>query len=126
MGRLRPACGTVLRLNDNSVEPAADHVLLTERVSQEADEFDVIHSHIDYLLFPLLRHMKTPHVTTLHNRLDTPNLHNLFREFSDEPVVSISNDQRLPLCWANWQATVYHGLPENLYAFHHRRRAALF
>lgn len=113
--RLRSACTRALRLDPHSIDPVADHVYLAERVFCEAEEFDVVHSHIDYLFFPLLRRMRTPHVTTLHGRLDIPNLFNLYREFSDSPVVSISNNQRLPLSWANWQATVLHGLPERLY-----------
>jgi glycosyltransferase involved in cell wall biosynthesis len=115
--RLRPACPCALRLDPHTVDPMADHVCLAEQVFQEAANFDFVHSHIDYLAFPLLRRMATPHVTTLHGRLDIPNLRNLFREFRDEPLISISNNQRLPLAWANWHATVYHGLPDNLYTF---------
>lgn len=113
--RLRPGCRTALRLDPTSIDPVADHVFLAEQVFRNADEFDFIHSHIDYIGFPLLRRMQTPHATTLHGRLDIPNLHNLFREFSNEPIISISRQQQAPLAWANWQATVYHGLPENLY-----------
>ena len=114
---LRPACPTALRLDSHSVDPIADHINLVERAFQEASEFDVVHSHVDYLAFPLLRRMETPHVTTLHGLLDIRNLHRLYREFRDEPVISISDDQRLPLSWANWQATIHHGLPTDLYAF---------
>lgn len=117
---LRSACAQALRLDKTSIDPNADHVLLAERIFQESGEFDFIHSHIDYNAFPLLRRMTTPHVTTLHGRLDVPNLQNLYREFRDEPVVSISNRQRIPLAWANWQATVYHGVPEQIYTFHAR------
>jgi len=115
--RLIPVCHRALRLDKHSVDPVADHVLLAEKVFDDSQRYDVIHSHIDYLPFPLFRRMKTPHVTTLHGRLDIPNLYNLYREFDEIPIVSISNYQRLPLSWANWQATVYHGLPENLYTF---------
>ena len=116
---LRQMCEGALRLDKKSLDAGADHVYLAERVFQEAesDEFDVVHSHIDYVAFPLLRRMKTPHVTTLHGRLDIPNLRNLYREYDDEPLVSISNYQRRPLSRADWRATVYHGLPENLYQF---------
>lgn len=115
--RLRPMCHRALRLDKHSVDPVADHVFLAERVYQDSSEFDIIHSHVDYLPFPIFRRMKTPHVTTLHGRLDIPNLYNLYREFSDIPLVSISNYQRLPLNWANWVGTVYHGLPTDLYTF---------
>ncbi len=112
---LRPGSKCSLRLDKTSVDPVADHVYLAERVFREAEEFDLVHSHIDYIGFPLWRRMSTPHLTTMHGRLDIPNLYNLFQEFKEEPVVSISQHQRLPLAWANWQATVYHGLPEDLY-----------
>ena len=118
--RLRPMSKSALRLDKNSVEPQADHVYLAERVFQEAAEFDFVHSHIDYVAFPLLRRMSTPRVTTLHGRLDIPNLRNLYREFRDEPVISISTYQRRPLPLAAWQGTVHHGLPENLFSFHER------
>ncbi|HEV2319300.1 MAG TPA: glycosyltransferase family 4 protein [Verrucomicrobiae bacterium] len=113
--KLRPICRNALRLDPSSIDTQADHVLLMEKIFQDAGEFDIVHSHIDYPAFPLLRRMQTPHITTLHGRQDIPNLQNLYREFDDEPLVSISNRQRLPLPGANWQATVYHGLPEKLY-----------
>jgi glycosyltransferase involved in cell wall biosynthesis len=113
--KLRPICRNALRLDPSSIDPHADHILLAETVLQESEEFDIVHSHIDYPAFPLLRRMQTPHITTLHGRQDIPNLQNLYREFDDEPLVSISNRQRLPLPWVNWQATVHHGLPEKLY-----------
>ncbi len=56
-------------------------------------------------------------VTTLHGRLDIPDLIPLYEEFTDMPVISISDAQREPLSWVNWQGTVYHGLPEDLYTF---------
>jgi glycosyltransferase involved in cell wall biosynthesis len=118
--KLRPACRESLRLDKSSIDANADHVLLAEKLFQDAGGFDIVHSHIDYGAFLLLRRMATPHVTTLHGRLDIPNLQNLYREFKDEPVISISNRQRDPLAWINWQATVYHGVPEKLYTFHER------
>ena len=59
-----------------------------------------------------------PHVTTLHGRLDLPDLVPLYEEFREMPVVSISNNQRQPLPDVNWQATVYHGLPTDLLRYH--------
>ncbi len=115
--RLRPICHRALRLDKHSIDPVADHIYLAERVFQESGEYDIIHSHIDYIPYPIYRRMKTPHVTTLHGRLDIPNLVALYQEFDDMPLISISNYQRLPLSWVNWQATIYHGLPEDLYTF---------
>jgi glycosyltransferase involved in cell wall biosynthesis len=90
---------------------------MLELVLKEADRFDLLHWHVDYLHFPLSRRQSTPHVTTFHGRLDIPDLIPLYREFKTVPVVSISHAQREPLPWLNWQGTVYHGLPEDLYTF---------
>jgi glycosyltransferase involved in cell wall biosynthesis len=76
-----------------------------------------MHFHCDYLHFPLLRRYPCPSVTTLHGRLHLPDLQPLFGEYADVPLVSISDDQRRPMPWANWQATVYHGLPRDLHTF---------
>jgi glycosyltransferase involved in cell wall biosynthesis len=84
---------------------------------QHASEFDVIHFHTGYLHFPISRYLPVPHLTTLHGRLDLPDLVPVFDRFRDEPIISISNAQRQPLHWANWQTTIYHGLPRELFGF---------
>ena len=103
-----------LRLDPAGTTPLLSHVLMMEQVAQLAGSFDLLHFHTDHLHFPLARRVGTPHVTTLHGRLDLPDLVPLYQEFTDAPVVSISEAQRQPLPWANWQATVYHGLPPSL------------
>jgi glycosyltransferase involved in cell wall biosynthesis len=114
--KLRPMCSRALRLEGkNVVDPLAHHVRMIEAVSREAQNFDVIHFHIDYLHFPVSRRQEIAAVTTLHGRLDIPDVHPLYREFLDMNLVSISNAQRGPMPWANWVATVHHGLPEDLY-----------
>ena len=113
--RLIPASESALRLNEQVSDPLAHHFVLLEEVFARADDFDIIHFHIDYLHFPFSRRQNTPHVTTLHGRLDLPDLIPLHKTFSEIPLVSISNAQRVPLPWANWQGTVYHGLPMELY-----------
>jgi len=115
--RLVPVCRRSLRLDERCMDQIAHHVVLLEQVSQRAREFDVIHFHIDYLHFPVSRLLPIPHVTTLHGRLDIPDLAPLYDQFRDMPVLSISNSQREPLPWANWQATIYHGLPKDLFRF---------
>jgi glycosyltransferase involved in cell wall biosynthesis len=112
--RLVPCCSTALRLNRECVDPLAHHVLMFERVFQEIENFDIVHFHCDYLHFSLSRRCKASNVTTLHGRLDLPDLVPLYREFADMPVISISDAQRTPLSWLNWQGTVYHGLPPDL------------
>ena len=112
---LVPVCPEALRLNPNVVDPIAHHVLLTEKVFQAQARFDVIHFHCDLLHLPLARRLATAHVTTLHGRLDLPDLPAVYEEFCDAPVVSISEAQRAPLPYANWVATIHHGLPHDLH-----------
>jgi glycosyltransferase involved in cell wall biosynthesis len=116
--RLVAPCERSLRLDDDCVDRMSHHILMLEQVVQRLHEFDVVHFHIDYLHFPLSRRQRFAHVTTLHGRLDLHDLVPLYHEFREIPLVSISAAQRKPLFWANWQATVHHGLPENLYRFH--------
>ena len=113
--RLEAQCERALRSDGNCVDPFALHVAMVENVLQRSPEFDVIHFHVDYLHFSAARRLDTPHLTTLHGRLDLPELPSLYDTFSDIPVNSISDAQRLPLPHANWIGTVYHGLPRNLY-----------
>jgi glycosyltransferase involved in cell wall biosynthesis len=115
--RLIAACRRSLRLDKHCIDQMAHHIVMLERVFQQASEFDIVHFHTDYLHFSMSRRQQITHVTTLHGRLDIPDLFPLYQEFRDMPVISISNVQREPLPWANWQATVYHGLPADLYRF---------
>lgn len=115
--KLVSPCEQSLRLNAGCKDRLAYHFLQLEQVSQNAAAFDIIHFHIDYLHYPLSRKLEAPQVTTLHGRLDLPDLVPLYHEFADVPVVSISNSQRTPLPWINWQGTVHHGIPLNLYEY---------
>jgi glycosyltransferase involved in cell wall biosynthesis len=94
-----------------SVDPLALHLLLVEQVAQRADEFDIIHFHIAPLHFSIARRMSIPHVTTLHGRLDLPEIVTLYSQFNDLPLISVSDAQRDPIPDQNWVGTVYHGLP---------------
>jgi glycosyltransferase involved in cell wall biosynthesis len=113
--RLIPMCPRALRLDSRSIDPLAHHINLVERVMQHKDDFDIIHFHIDYMHFSNSRREALPQLTTLHGRLDIPDLVPLYREFVEMPVVSISDAQRVPLPWLNWQGTVHHGMPERLF-----------
>ena len=123
--RLIAGCRRSLRLDKHCIDQMAHHLLMLEHVFRRAEEFDVLHFHVDYLHFPLSRRGGFAHVTTLHGRLDIPDLVPLYREFADMPVVSISDAQREPLPSANWHATVYHGLPDDLYRFRSGRGSYL-
>lgn len=111
-------CERSLRQHPDCIDQLAHHILMLEQVASAAPQFDIIHYHIDYLHYPLSTRQRTPYVTTLHGRLDIPDLAPLYRKFSHVPVISISDSQREPLGWINWQATVHHGLPEDLYTLH--------
>jgi glycosyltransferase involved in cell wall biosynthesis len=115
--RLVAPCRRSLRLDKECMDSLAIHLLMLEQVYEHAKQFDIIHFHCDYLHFPESRRQSYAHVTTLHGRLDLRELGPLYRQFSEMPVISISESQRQPLPWANWQGTVYHGLPEDLHTF---------
>ncbi len=115
--RLISPCSRSFRSNGNSPDSVAYSLLLLEQVFRQANEFDLIHFHIDCLHFPFCRREPCRQLTTLHGRLDLPHLLPLFREYAGMPVVSISDSQRQPLPDLNWQGTVYHGLPRNLHTF---------
>jgi glycosyltransferase involved in cell wall biosynthesis len=120
--RLVPCCPTALRLNPHVQDCMPHLVVMLDEVRRRADEFDVIHFHADYFHFPLFRDISGRTVTTLHGRLDLPDLLPLFRAFPDVPLVSISDDQRRPMPPVNWVGTVHHGLPRGLLPFSPRPR----
>jgi len=115
--RLISACDQALRLAREGREPLALHFVQLDQVLAEADAFDIIHFHIDYLHFPIFRRHPTANVTTLHGRLDIEDLIPLYRRYQKVPLVSISDAQRAPLRWAGWQKTIYHGLPQDLLSY---------
>ena len=120
--QLTACCPRALRLHETGlVNRDAPLILMQEKaLGPESGQYDVIHSHLDFLSFPLSRRAHTPVVTTLHGRLDLPELQPIFDEYAEMPVVSISDAQRKPLPQANWAGTVYHGIPQNLYSLHER------
>ncbi len=111
-------CPRALRLDPGCVDHLAHHLVMFDTVAERAEEFDIIHYHVDYLHFPVSRRSTVPHVTTLHGRLDLPELPFVYEHFSEMPVVSISEAQRKPLPMANWVATIHHGLPCSQFQFH--------
>jgi glycosyltransferase involved in cell wall biosynthesis len=114
--RLVACCDTSLRLNRDCEDQLVHHIAMLQRVLDSSEQFDVVHFHIDYLHFPLSKLMRLPHLTTLHGRLNIPDLKPLYSLFRDMPVVSISLRQRRPLEDVNWVGNVYHGLPQNQFA----------
>jgi len=112
--RLEAGWPRALRLDGAVRDANALHLAMLERVRKQASDFDFLHFHLDYYPFSLFSRQTTPFLTTLHGRLDLPELHPVFNACPSAPVVSISNSQRRPLPQARWVRTIYHGLPEQL------------
>ena len=113
--RLVSCTRTALRLDRNVRDPIPYYMLMLDRVRKCADEFDILHFHIDQFHFPLFRPLASRTLTTLHGRQDLPDLQPLYVGFNEMPLVSISDGQRAPIPNANVVATVYHGLPVDLH-----------
>lgn len=112
--RLIPCCRQATRLDAAVQDPVIHHFLMLEQVRQCRDMFDLIHFHTDYLHMPLFRDRAGRTVTTLHGRLDLPDLQPFYQEFDDIPLVSISDHQRTPMPPVRWLGTVHHGIPADL------------
>jgi glycosyltransferase involved in cell wall biosynthesis len=112
--KLHPVWPQALRLDRGIRDCIAPHILMLEQLARRVDEFDVVHLHVDYLGYGLMRRLDVPYVTTLHGRLDLAELQPIYDLFTDAPVISISDSQREPLPQANYVATILHGLPERL------------
>jgi glycosyltransferase involved in cell wall biosynthesis len=108
-------CEKSLRLSPDCMDPFAYHTILYDEVLLRKDEFDILHFHTDYSHFPFSKNLDLPVVTTVHGRLDIPDLLPLYRHFREMPVVSICMAQREPLDEVNWVGNVYHGLPPDLH-----------
>jgi glycosyltransferase involved in cell wall biosynthesis len=111
--KLISVCPRALRLGRPRLDPIAAQACLIEAVAEQAADFDVIHSHIDWLHLPLLSRLGVPFLTTPHGRLDLPGVSEAVQRFPSAPFISISNNQRMPLQNANWLGTIYHGLPSS-------------
>src|SRR3979490_2181076 len=117
-GKLDATWPKALRLDGSVLDPNALHMVMLEGVRQKCDdeEFDFLHFHSDSYPFSVFARQPTPFLTTLHGRLDLPELHPIFNACPSAPVVSISKAQRRPLPPARWVRTIYHGLPDKLLA----------
>ena len=116
--RLVPVRDQAIRLDPAPLKSdLAAHLTQLAEVRRRADRFDVIHFHTDMIHFPFFDGMAEKTVTTLHGRLDLKDLAGVYQRWSQFPLVSISDDQRRPLPWANWAATVHHGMAADLYRY---------
>jgi glycosyltransferase involved in cell wall biosynthesis len=112
--KLAPMRDQAIRLDPSVKDPLALHYRMIEQVYRRKDEFDVLHSHLDYFPLSLLTRQNVPYLTTLHGRLDLEDFVEIFDTFRDAPFVSISDHQRKPVPGLNWLRTVPHGVPVDL------------
>lgn len=118
LGRLEAVRDQAIRLDPAPLKSdLAAHLHQLAEVRRRADDFDVIHFHTDMIQFPMFEGLAAKTLTTLHGRLDLKDLPEVYRRWPQYPLVSISDDQRRPLPFANWAATVHHGMSTDLYRF---------
>ncbi|HEY1708847.1 MAG TPA: glycosyltransferase family 4 protein [Rhizomicrobium sp.] len=113
--KLVPVVERALRLDDRVRDCLPYNFIMLDQVAERAREFDVLHFHIDFMHYPMFRDIPNRTLTTLHGRLDLPDLQPIYKAFPHMPLVSISDHQRLPMPPVNWLDTVYHGLPIDLF-----------
>jgi glycosyltransferase involved in cell wall biosynthesis len=114
---LVPCAKQALRLDPSVKDMAPYHVMMVDEVRRRLHEFDVLHFHIDHLHYPIARSHPGRILTTLHGRLDLPDLRPFYAAFPELPLISISESQRRPMPPVNWLGTVLHGLPSDLLPF---------
>jgi glycosyltransferase involved in cell wall biosynthesis len=115
--RLEVCCERALRLDSTVTDPIPDHLIMLDKVRSMAAEFDILHFHVDVLHYPWAIDFAGRTVTTMHGRLDLPELRRVHAAFPGFPLVSISSDQRLPMPPVKWAGTIHHGLPGALLPF---------
>jgi glycosyltransferase involved in cell wall biosynthesis len=111
---LAPMRQEALRLDPTVMDWVAAYMRMIELIYRRADEFDILHFHIDYFPLALFSRQRTPFLTTLHGRLDLKEFKEIYELYPDAPFVSISNSQRKPIPRLNWVRTVLHGMPAKL------------
>jgi glycosyltransferase involved in cell wall biosynthesis len=114
-GELVPCVPKALRLDASIRDVIPYYMLMLDHVRQRANNFDILHFHIDQFHFPLFRQICGRTVTTLHGRQDLPDLLPLYVGFQGMPLVSISRAQRTPVANVNFLANIFHGIPTDLH-----------
>lgn len=116
--KLVPVRDQAIRLDPAPLKSdLASHMAMLNEVRRRVDRFDVLHFHTDMIHFPFFEDVAERTLTTLHGRLDLKGLAQVYTRWPQFPLVSISDDQRRPLPWANWSGTVLHGMSTELYSF---------
>lgn len=111
------SCDVALRLGVRMRDPLPYYMMMLDEVAARAGDFDILHFHIDMMHYPLMRQVPAGFVTTLHGRLDLPDISPFYAHFPNFPLVSVSTAQRSPMPAVNWAGTVLHGIPGALLAY---------
>jgi glycosyltransferase involved in cell wall biosynthesis len=119
---LVPCTERALRLDPRVRDPLPHYMVMLDQLRRRADEFDILHFHIDYLHYPLFRDLARHTITTAHGRQDLPDLRMVYASFPKFGLISISDHQRHSWPPAPWLRTIYHGIPAHLYAFRSHAR----
>ena len=98
---------------DRSIDPKVAEYLHISEVFEHAADFDLIHSHYDFMALAYTRLVKTPVLTTVHG-FSSPRIMPVYEKYRDGYFVSISDSDRAP--GLNYLATVYNGIDLALYA----------
>jgi glycosyltransferase involved in cell wall biosynthesis len=114
---LVPCCERGLRLDNDVTDYIAYTMTQLGEAYRRAEEFDLIHNHLDYFAFPVADVCPTPTLTTTHGRLDLPEVRRVYRTFPTLPLVAISEAQRASLPGVNWVDVVYNGVDLDHYRF---------
>ena len=97
---------------DSTIDPKVAEYLHISEVFEHAGEFDLIHSHYDFMALSYTRLVKTPVLTTIHG-FSSPRIMPVYEKYRDGYFVSISDSDRAP--GLNYVATVYNGIDLSLY-----------
>jgi glycosyltransferase involved in cell wall biosynthesis len=99
---------------DSTIDPKVAEYLHISEAFEHAGEFDLIHSHYDFMALTYSRLVATPVLTTIHG-FSSPKIMPVYRKYRDGYFVSISDSDRAP--GLNYLATVYNGIDLSLYPF---------
>ncbi len=115
--QLAPIVPQALTFNLN-IDFVAHHTAALAAIYRQSHQFEVMHSHLEYLTLPFAAMSNTPTVLTLHGRLDKPEFARVYRQFHDANYVAISHSQQATLPDLNWVGVVHHGIDVDDFRFY--------